>query len=190
MWFLSLLPKGQRTFFAMRGGNFFLSLDAPHIGSDRMELVLGKGISMKIEGTGKSSQTGQAKKKDKASGSGGAFGDMLASGASGAERSSGAQSVTRVDALLSVQAAEDPTERAAKKRMRGRADQILGELDKIRLGLLTGTLTVGDVINVADVVASHREKIMDPRLSGILDEIDLRAQVEIAKMRRAMDKSA
>jgi hypothetical protein len=35
-------------------------------------------------------------------------------------------------------------------------------------------------------VASHREKIDDPRLVAILDEIDLRAQVEIAKARFSM----
>ena len=60
-------------------------------------------------------------------------------------------------------------------------------LESIRIGLLTGTLTIGDVINIAVVVASHREKIMDPELTSILDEIDLRAQVEIAKMKMALD---
>jgi hypothetical protein len=71
--------------------------------------------------------------------------------------------------------------------MKSRASHILDELERIRIGLLTGTLTVGDVVNVADVVAQHREKIMDPRLTAILDEIDLRAQVELAKMKMAMD---
>ena len=54
------------------------------------------------------------------------------------------------------------------------------------MGLLTGTLTVGDIINVADVVASHREKVVDPQLTSLLDEIDLRAQVEIAKVSAAL----
>ncbi|HPF78465.1 MAG TPA: flagellar assembly protein FliX [Alphaproteobacteria bacterium] len=40
---------------------------------------------------------------------------------------------------------------------------------------------------MADVVASHREKINDPKLTALLDEIDLRAQIEIAKMRKAME---
>ena len=89
--------------------------------------------------------------------------------------------------MLAVQAAEDPTQGAAKKRMRRRSDKILNELEKIRMAMLNGSLTVGHMIDVADVVASHREKIMDPALTGIMDEIDLRAQVELAKMRVALN---
>jgi len=73
--------------------------------------------------------------------------------------------------------------------MRHRADTLLNELDRIRMGLLSGSLTVGHVIDIADVVASHREKIMDPQLTAILDEIDLRAQIELAKMRLSLDKA-
>jgi hypothetical protein len=53
--------------------------------------------------------------------------------------------------------------------------------------MLTGTLTVGNLLDIADVVASHRERIGDPQLAGLLDEIDLRAQIEIAKMKMALD---
>lgn len=143
---------------------------------------------MKIEGPDKSRQTGPSKKKGSVSSGDGSFGSMVTGGAKESGGASATHSVARVDALLSVQAAEDPTARAARRRMRERGDNILDELEKIRIGLLTGTLTVGHVIGVADVVASHREKIMDPRLTAILDEIDLRAQVELAKMRQAMNR--
>ena len=53
--------------------------------------------------------------------------------------------------------------------------------------MLTGQLTVGHMIDIADVVASHRERINDPTLTSVMDEIDLRAQVELAKMRVALD---
>jgi hypothetical protein len=68
-----------------------------------------------------------------------------------------------------------------------RSDNVLVQLDKIRLGMLTGTLTVGNLLDIADVVASHRERIGDPQLAGLLDEIDLRAQIEIAKMKMALE---
>lgn len=144
---------------------------------------------MKVEGPDKSRQAGQTGKKGRIGSGDGSFGSMITGGAKEADGSSATHSVARVDSLLSIQAAEDPTERAAKRRMQQRADKILGELDKIRLGLLTGTITVGHVLNVADVVAAHREKIMDPKLTAVLDEIDLRAQVEIAKIRKALEKS-
>ncbi len=96
--------------------------------------------------------------------------------------SSATKNIAVLDAFLTVQSAEDPTERAARKRMVARADVILATLDDLRMGMLMGTLTVGHMIDVADVVAAHREKIHDPQLTAVLDEIDLRAQVEIAKL--------
>ena len=71
--------------------------------------------------------------------------------------------------------------------MKQRASVILNELDNVRLAMLTGRLTVGHMIDIADVISSHREKILDPGLTAIMDEIDLRAQVELAKMRIALD---
>ncbi len=74
--------------------------------------------------------------------------------------------------------------------MHARGEDILKELDRLRLGILTGNMTLGQVIDIADVVAAHRERINDPKLTAILDEIDLRAQIEIAKARKAMEASA
>lgn len=147
------------------------------------------GIAMKIEGPNKTSQTSTTRSKDKAGGSGISFGDLLTSGTSEAAAPTATRSIAQVDALLAAQEVDDPAARAAKGRMVGRADTLLEQLDAIRMGLLTGTLSVGDVLNVADVVAQHRERIQDPGLSALLDEIDLRAQIEIAKMRKAMDES-
>ena len=56
------------------------------------------------------------------------------------------------------------------------------------MAMLGGSLTVGHMVDMADVVASHREKIADPALTAIMDEIDLRAQVELAKMRVSMER--
>jgi hypothetical protein len=142
---------------------------------------------MKIEGPSKTSATSKTGKSEKAGESSSAFGEYMAAGGAKAPSAPASTSaIARVDALLAAQAVEDPTERAAKQRMRARADGILAELDKIKLALLTGYLTLGHVIDIADVVASHREKIIDPKLSAILDDIDLRAQIEIAKARKAL----
>lgn len=143
---------------------------------------------MKIEGPSKTSQTSSTKKKGAVGGGDSSFGDLLSSGTSEAAPSGGAGPVTRVDMLLMAQAVEDPTEGAARRRMQERADNILKELDEIRVALLTGTLSVGHLLDIADVIASHRERIMDPRLTALLDEVDLRAQIEIAKMRMAVDQ--
>lgn len=142
---------------------------------------------MKIKGPSRTQQTSKAGKAAKTGKTDASFGDYVAAGAPETAAAAPTQSIAQVDALLAVQGAEDPTERAARKRMYVRASDLLEGLDKIRMALLGGTLTLGHCLDIADVVASHREKITDPSLTSVLDEIDLRAQVEIAKMRKSME---
>lgn len=146
---------------------------------------------MKISGPDKTSKTSGTKKTSGAKSSGSTeFSGLLgAEEASETVHTSGAAAVARLDSLLAAQGAEDPAAKASRGRMRKRADSVLRGLDKIRLGMLTGNISVGNLIDIADVVASHRERIQDPQLASILDEIDLRAQIEIAKMRMALDAS-
>lgn len=142
---------------------------------------------MKIEGPGRTSAASGTKGKGKTSAADGSFGDLLTGGVKETRSAAATHSIASIDSLLAAQSVEDPTERAARKRMQVRADNILTELENMRIALLTGTLTVGHIIDIADVVAAHREKIMDPRLHAVLDEIDLRAQIEIAKLCKALD---
>ncbi len=144
---------------------------------------------MKIDGPSKTSGAGNSKKSGKVDGDG-SFQDFISHAPKGPSSAAPTQHIARVDALLSVQAAESPTERAARKRMKERGEDILKELDRLRHSILTGGLTLGQVVDIADVVASHREKISDPKLTAILDEIDLRAQIELAKARKAMGQGA
>jgi hypothetical protein len=146
---------------------------------------------MKITGPDSASKTAGTKKTERSKGaSGTSFSELLsADEAEAPAHTTAAGAIARVDVLLAAQTTDDPAERAARGRMKKRADTILRTLDKIRVGMLTGTLSVGNMIDIADVVASHREKINDPQLAGILDEIDLRAQIEVAKMRMALDAS-
>lgn len=144
---------------------------------------------MKIEGPSKTQKTSKADKAKKAGKADGTFGAMVTGAAQETAGAAATQSIAKVDALLAVQGAESSTERSARRRMRDRGDKVLRQLDHLRLAVLTGNLTIGQVIDIADVVASHREKITDPELTSVLDEIDLRAQIEIAKMRKAMESN-
>lgn len=142
---------------------------------------------MKVEGPSKTQKTSKTDKTNKTGKTDSTFGDMVTGATKSASGASATQSIAKVDALLAVQGAESATERSAKRRMRERGEQVLRQLDHLRLAILTGNLNIGQVIDIADVVASHREKINDPKMSAVLDEIDLRAQIEIAKMRKAME---
>lgn len=142
---------------------------------------------MKVEGPGRAQGASGTKKSGRAGQADSNFSDFVTSGTAQTESVKTTQSIGTVDSLLALQGAEDPTARAARRRMKERAGHIIGELEKVRIGMLTGNLTVGHMIDIADVIASHREKIADPALTDIMDEIDLRAQVELAKMRMALD---
>jgi len=141
---------------------------------------------MKIQGPSKTSGSGKADKAKKTGKTDSKFDSMVAK-AGQADATAATQSITKVDALLAVQGVETATDGKSRGRMRDRGDKVLRQLDNIRLGILTGKLNIGEVLNIADVVASHREDIDDPELTAVLDEIDMRAQIEIAKMRKAME---
>jgi hypothetical protein len=144
---------------------------------------------MKIQGSG---PTQKASKTKKSSSSGSSSSDFSAFIETAKEATSAAsteqtQNIAAVDALLMVQETDDPAQRAARGRMRKRSTDVLQELEKVRMAMLSGNLTIGHMIDIADVVSSHRENVHDPALTAIMDEIDLRAQVELAKMRVSLD---
>jgi|GEM_PF-247960 len=164
------------------GGNIF-----PLIWLLPLQLCADKGYNeiMKIQGPGNTKAPSKTKKSDKAAEADSSFGDMVSSAPQESAKTPMTQSIAQVDTLLAVQGADNPTERAARKRSRIRSDKILDALDDVRMAMLRGDLTIGHMVDIADVVASHRERISDPGLTSIMDEIDLRAQVELAKMRVA-----
>ncbi len=88
-----------------------------------------------------------------------------------------------VSGILGVQEVDDALAHASKGKMR--AQDILDRLDGLRIDILTGQVSREKLQQLTRVVSSNRAKVQDPRLAEILDEIDLRAQVELAKYERA-----
>lgn len=138
---------------------------------------------MKITGSNQI-QSKSVRKASKKSGAGGAgFSRALASETDEASESSSvvtAGPITAVDALLSVQEVPD----AATGRSKGlaRASDMLDMLEEIRKGLLLGSIPMGNLRGLADMARGRKETVGDPNLSAILEEIELRAEVELAKL--------
>ncbi len=146
---------------------------------------------MKIEGPKSSSEINKKKDAKKASSGDGAFKSMMNSGATEASSTSGSSltsGIANIDILLAAQGAEDPAQQKTNQRMKARAEDILAELDNLKMAMTTGEVTVGHMVSIADVVATHRENIPDPGLAAIMDEIDLRAHVELAKLEVAKSR--
>jgi hypothetical protein len=93
---------------------------------------------------------------------------------------SGTRSVGGIDALLALQGVEEPTERRRKAVKRGRT--ALDALDALKLGLLSGTFDTGALARLKSVTAALPEPSGDAALDAVLAEIELRAQVELAKI--------
>jgi hypothetical protein len=139
---------------------------------------------MKVEGTGKTRGSGTVRRTGKAdSTSGAAFSKQLVSETSTAHGVSATASMSGVSGVLALQevdATDDATARASRGKMR--AEEMLDKLEEIQHGLLSGTLSSQRLVELAKVVQSRRAQVDDPDLAEILDEIDLRAQVELAKL--------
>ena len=97
---------------------------------------------------------------------------------------SGVAPVHGVDALLAVQEVEDSITGGRNARARQWGGEVLDRLEAIRLGLLAGGIPIDELQNIANLVTKQRETVSDPRLQEILDEIELRARVELAKHER------
>lgn len=93
----------------------------------------------------------------------------------------GSGRASALGSLLALQGVPAEEGDAAKRRARQRAEDLLSKLDKIRTGLLLGAIPRSHLIGLAQSLKTVRESVMDPRLTDVLDEIDLRAQVELAK---------
>lgn len=59
---------------------------------------------------------------------------------------------------------------------------MLDQLEEIRVGLLTGAIPRDRLEALDRLVQENRGQVVDPRLGEILDEIELRARVELAKL--------
>jgi len=84
-----------------------------------------------------------------------------------------------IDALIALQGIEDPLERRRRVVKHGR--RALDALDEVKLGLLAGTLDQATMLRLKSVAADLKEGSGDERLDGVLAEIDLRVEVELAK---------
>jgi hypothetical protein len=72
----------------------------------------------------------------------------------------------------------------SQRRAKRRGVMLLDELDQLKMGLLTGGVPESTLQHLTNLVNSQRDEVMDPQLRAVLDEIDLRVQVELAKFSR------
>jgi hypothetical protein len=140
---------------------------------------------MKVSGPSGPSATGGARAATSQAAAGG-FAPIMApaaSGAAGISSAGGVSAIGSLDALIALQEVGGPLER--RRRATGRASRILEALEDLKLELLAGGLTPTVVEALTRAVRDQRALTDDPRLEGVLDEIETRAAVELAKLEAA-----
>lgn len=137
---------------------------------------------MKIDSSGRVRPSStQAKGKANKTAGGGGFANHLSGSEDSAAPVTSAAPTQMVDAVLAIQTVGDATSGAANARARQWGNDTLDQLEQIRTDLLLGAIPKERLINLAQMVSERRQHADDPRLNELLDDIELRVRVEIAK---------
>ena len=95
-----------------------------------------------------------------------------------------AASVNSVESILAVQETDDQTQKRGKRLGCQYGGDLLDQLEDIRRDLLFGEIDIKKLGSIAQKIRSNHRQSDDVKLNEILDEIELRAEVEIAKLTR------
>jgi hypothetical protein len=139
---------------------------------------------MKVTGPGSSGPIGaSAGSKRTAEGGFAPIGPGGAAETSAAAQVGGAAGLGSLGALMALQGAPEPMER--RRRAVRRAGRLLDVLDDVKLAMLDGAESGLVLERLRGAVREARDGTDDPRLEGVLDEIETRAAVELAKQEMA-----
>jgi len=136
---------------------------------------------MRIDGTGRSGKVNQRGDARRTSGSGPAFTLGGSEEASRATSSAPTGPVTGMDALLALQSVEDPL--FARRKSVKRGESILEALEEMKADLLAGRINEGQLNKLMAALQQAKIKA-DPQLDALIEDIELRARVELAKLGR------
>ena len=137
---------------------------------------------VRIDGPGRTGAVGKTDKAKKTGSSSGVnFADLLTGEEEAAVENVSAPLATgSINALLSLQ--EDQTGDKDQRRQAVQyGDDLLDELDNLRLSLLTGNYTIVTLQNLAARISQRRVTVTDPHLLSLIDDVELRVKVELAK---------
>ena len=90
-----------------------------------------------------------------------------------------ASAVADVSALMALQGVETATER--RRRAIRRGGSLLDRLDELKIAMLSGEAGDGALERLGRILREERPDDADAGLTGLLEQIDLRAAVELAK---------
>lgn len=92
--------------------------------------------------------------------------------------------ISVADAIFAAQMVNGEEEREIRKKLVKRGNQLIEKLEEIRDGLLAGEISKDCLISLAQTVKEKQIETTDERLKELMSEIELRVEVELAKLTR------
>ncbi len=89
-------------------------------------------------------------------------------------------SVSEVNPFLFLQEIDEYKE--DQQRLKESGEQILKCLNDIKLGMINGELSSGHMLNLKNALEKNRKKFKFLQLQEVIDDIIIRAEVELAKL--------
>ncbi|MBU1335559.1 MAG: flagellar assembly protein FliX [Devosia sp.] len=135
---------------------------------------------MRIDTTNRTSGVGRGN----AAGRSGSGVDFVPAGGGAPARVAGTtpmQAMAGIDSILALQSVEGPL--TARKKAVRRGASLLDLLDEIKTDLLIGRVSADSLDGMVAMLSEMRERSL-PGLDSLLDDIELRVRVELAKFGR------
>jgi hypothetical protein len=139
--------------------------------------LAGRAFTMRIHGTNAPAVSAPQNGARRSAGGTFSVADSEARAAPG--QTAALRAVGGIEALLALQGLEDPAERRRRAVKHGR--KALDALDDLKLALLAGNLDQSALLRLRAVAGDLKVASGDSALDGVLAEIDLRVEVELAK---------
>jgi hypothetical protein len=143
-------------------------------------------VTMKVTST-RSTKTGSdIRRPRKAAGGGTRFAEELSAAVDPSATAPAGETTptSAVGSILSAQEASGDEGRRRRTLARERGEDLLDRLERLRREILVGAVSREQLQELARRLRAGRITSDDPRLNEILAEIELRTQVEIAKLTR------
>ena len=136
----------------------------------------------RIDNIKKSSESVKTKSAKNVS-SGESFADYLRNSAISDEaKVSTASSVATAGAIFAAQMVDDEEEKQIRNKLIKKANTLLDNLEEIRQEIIFGVVSKEKLIEISRMVKQKDVETNDERLKEILAEIELRVEVELAKL--------
>ncbi len=141
---------------------------------------------MKVTKSEGSKGVSSSRKAGKSAGDDSGFADALrdVAGSDATEHAQTTGGVGSIGSILAMQQVADSTDHRSRGLMMEYGNDLLDQLDKIRMAILSGSISKDRLQDIARRLRERKISSDDPLLNDLIDEVELRVEVEIAKLTR------